>query len=107
MKKYLTLAKVKKALKDQQKDRDLSDIQKSVLEYTTKIGKLNITETDKLIKDLEKVDKLTTELRYKISEILPTDAVDVRLLTAKKNITLTKEEIDIVLKIVKNYLKKK
>jgi DNA-directed RNA polymerase subunit F len=101
--KYLTLAEVKKILENAQKERELSYEQKLALEHAQKFSKLSVSKAKDLIEDLQKLERITDPLIYKIADLLPSELEDLKALFAKERFTLSNEELNTILGLVKKY----
>ena len=100
---YVSLAEVKKILTKVESEREeLQYEQRIALEHANKFAKLPVTKTKQLIKELENIDIIDTHHAYKIADIIPKTADDVKTIFAKERITLRdnniKEILDTVLK---------
>jgi DNA-directed RNA polymerase subunit F len=99
--KYISLVDVRGLLEEEGKKRELNHIQDLALKHASHFGAGTKTKATKLIKELTKVERVTEPIAFKISEILPEDANEVRAVFAKERFTLTPEEIEAILKIIK------
>ena len=103
----VTVPRVKKMLEDDEKRMELSYEKKLALEHAKTFSKMNITNTDKMVKDLQNddicKDKMTETIALKIAEHLPRNANELRPFFAKERYTLENKEIDQILSIVKKY----
>ena len=61
-------------------------------------------EAAKLVKELMEIPMMSDANAVKIADVLPTHADDVRAIFAKERFALTKEDMDRVLEIVRQYL---
>jgi len=101
---YVSLAEVKKILTKVESDREeLQYEQRIALEHANKFAKLPVTKTKQLIKELEKIDIIDTHHAYKIADIIPKTADDVRTIFAKERITLKDNNIKEILDTVIKY----
>jgi len=102
---YLTLAEVKALLEREERDRkELSMEQRYALTHAQTFAKLSPGDTQKLIAELMKVEMMTPANAYKLADLLPTHPDDVRAVFAKERFSLSKEDVDLVVQIVSNYL---
>jgi DNA-directed RNA polymerase subunit F len=101
--KYLSLSQVKKLLEAAQKGSELSYSQKLALEQAQKLSKLTASKSENLIKELEKQEHITEPLAIKIADMLPTDIEGLRVIFAKERFSLSSEELNNILELVKKY----
>lgn len=97
-------AKAKEILEKREKDGELKYEQKNSLDILKKFVKLDLKTTEGLIEELKKVEKLRDRHIIAIVNFLPEDKDDLRAVLHKEYSTLTDEEIEQVLKIVKKYI---
>lgn len=101
---YVSLAEVKKILSKVEKEREeLQYEQRIALEHANKFAKLPVTKTKELIKELEKMDIIDAHHAYKIADIIPKTADDVRTIFAKERVTLKENNIKEILDTVLKY----
>ncbi len=102
---YLSLAEVKKVLEKEKDNREeLMPEQKLALSHAEAFTKLSITKAKQLVGELVKMDQISEPNAYKIADILPEHADEVRAIFSKERFTLTKEETEAVLKLVRKYM---
>jgi len=98
------LSEVKKILTKVSKEREeLLYEQKIALEHAQKFGKLSVKKTEDMIKELNTLDFLREIHAFKIADILPSTADDVRTILAKERITIGEIEIKKILEIVEKH----
>ncbi len=102
---YLTLAEIKEQLEKEQKERgELLSEQKLTLEHAKKFSKLSAKKAKNLAKELSKLDNITILNAVKIADLMPTHPDDLQAMFAKERVTITKEELEKVLEIVRKYV---
>lgn len=102
---YLTLAEIKEQLEKEQKERgELLSEQKLALEHAKKFTKLKAKDARKLVEELKKLEKVSELAAVKITDVLPTHNDDLQALFSKERSTLTGEEMEKILEIVRKYL---
>jgi DNA-directed RNA polymerase subunit F len=102
--KYVSLVEVKNMLKKIEKERkELIYEQRIALEHAQKFSKLSIKDTKALITNLVKLDHIEEHHAFKIADILPTSADDVKAIFAKERYTPTEAEINKILELVGKY----
>lgn len=101
------ITRVKKMLEDDEKRLELSYEKKLALEHAKSFAKLNLSNTDKMIKELLNddtcKDKMTEPIAIKLAEHVPRNPNELRPFFAKERYTLEKNEIDTILSIIKKY----
>lgn len=101
---FVSLAEVKKILTTVEKEREeLQYEQRIALEHANKFARLSMTKTKQLIKDLEKIDVIAPHHAYKIADILPQTADDVKTIFAKERISLKDDVIKKIIEIIQQY----
>lgn len=95
-KKALTMAEVKEYVKD-------LDDKKPIHAYIKKFSKISKADAEKLMAEVRALNniKLKEENIIKIADFLPQDAEDLNKICIEAS--LTEEEINAILAIVKNY----
>ena len=102
---YLSLAEVKKILEKERDHREeLMPEQKLALSHAETFTKLSTTKAKKLVGELMKMDQMSEQNAFKIADVLPEHADEIRAIFSKERFTLTKEETEAVLKLVRKYL---
>lgn len=102
---YLSLADVKELLEKEKDNREeLMPEQKLALSHAEAFAKLSRTKVKKLVAELVKMDQMSEPNAYKIADLMPEEPEEVRAIFSKERFTLTKEETDQVLKLVRKYL---
>ena len=97
-------SKAKEILEKLQKEREeLKYEQKNSLELLAKSVKLDVTKSAELETELKKIEKLRERQVISIVNFLPEDKGDLRAILNKDYAALTNEEIDSILKTVKEY----
>lgn len=101
---FVSLAEVKKILSAVEKEREeLQYEQRIALEHANKFARLSMAKTKQLIKDLEKIDVIATHHAYKIADILPQTADDVKTIFAKERISLKDDIIKKIIETIQQY----
>jgi DNA-directed RNA polymerase subunit F len=98
--RIVSLEEVKNILTKEEKDRELSYEKRLALDHAKSFSKLNITTTKKLIKDLQKMERISEQIAYKIAELLPQHPDDVRAIFAKERFNLEEKEINEIIELV-------
>ena len=102
--KYVPLAEVKNILKKISTERkELTYEQRIALEHAEAFSKISVKATQDLIKELKTLERLEEFHVYKIADILPTTADDVKAIFAKERFTPTETEIKKIVELVAKY----
>ena len=101
---YVPLAKVKKLLETEEKNRELTNEQKLALAHAQNFSHLSSAKNDKLLKELEKLDFISELNAIKIADMLPSHPDDSNAIFAKERFTLEKPQVTSILEIVEKYL---
>ena len=102
--RYVSLAEVKNILKKVGNDREeLLYEQRIALDHCNKFVKLNIKKTNDMIKELKNIEFINDYHAYKIADLLPTNADDIKAIFAKERITVGENDIKKILEIVNKY----
>ena len=103
--RFVTIAEVKTILEREAKERtELAYELKLALEHARACARLSKPDAEKLVKDLQKIEKVTEWHAFKLADILPTHPDDVRAVFSRDRFTLEKAEIDKILDAVRAYL---
>lgn len=104
---YITVAEAKEILEKLIEKRkefgELSFETRKTMNYLNTVAKLDAENARKLVEELEQLPHVTKEIAIKIADILPDIPDEVRVIYAKERITLTPEQIQEILDIVKKY----
>ncbi len=99
--RLVSLAEVKAMLLLAQQSReDLTYEQKLALEHSLRFSRLNVKDTQKLIKDLQKIGEVNEEYAYKLADLCPVEPEDVRSIFAKSRITIGDAEVDQIIETI-------
>ncbi|MCK5459006.1 MAG: hypothetical protein KAI20_03885 [Thermoplasmatales archaeon] len=100
----VSLSEVKNMLKKIEKERkELIYEQRIALEHAQTFAKLSVKQTKDLIKELTNLENIEEIHAYKIADILPTSAEDVKAIFAKERANPSESEIKKILEIVGKY----
>lgn len=101
---FLSLSEVKNMLKKIEKERkELIYDQRIALEHAQAFSKLTIKQTKDLIKELQEIGSIEEIHAYKLADLLPTTAEDVKAIFAKERVNPSESEIKKILEIVGKY----
>lgn len=101
--RYVSLAEVRNLLEAEANRTALSYDKRLALEHAKSFTYLEAEDAAQLVAELMKMEKIYAPRAYKIAEILPKDADEVRAIFAKDRFHLTDEEIRQILEIVASY----
>ena len=101
---FASLGDVKNLLTKSEKEGELTYEQRLALEHANQFSGLNVKDTNKLIKALVKMERVSESLAFKIAELLPQHPDEVRPIFAKERFTLEDNEIKEIIDLVKGYL---
>ena len=102
--KLVSLAEAKNILKKASKERkELIYEQKIALEHAQKFATLSVKDTQDLIKELQTLKHIEEAHAYKIADLLPKTADDVKAIFAKERYTPNESDIKNILEIVGKY----
>ena len=103
--KHVSLAEIRDLLEKEKAARPaLSMEQQYALQHATLFTRVTPDQVEKLVKELMGVPMMSEFNAVKIADLLPTHADDVRAIFAKERFALSKEDMDRVLEIVRQYL---
>jgi DNA-directed RNA polymerase subunit F len=97
----VSTAAAKEILEEFASKHELNYEQNISLDHVTKFSKLELEDSNKLIGELEELVKRKYAVR--ITNMLPQDLADLRLLFAKERIPIKNEDLEQILKIVDKY----
>lgn len=97
----ITIAESKELLKTRAESYELTYEQNLALDHVTKFSKLDSESAHDLVDELNDVVKKTQAV--KLTDILPKDMADMRLMFAKERGSHKKEELEKLLEIINKY----
>lgn len=101
--RYLTVAEVGDLLGAESEARGYEFMlasQKAALDHAQKTCHISKEQADAIVAAAMELDFVTEPVAVKIADLLPAYPEDVRAIFAKERVTLEKDQIDAVLKIV-------
>ena len=102
--RYVTLAEIKKLLLEESDKRELLTSQKAALDHAQAVSYLSVEDTQSIVEEVSKLDKVTDRIAIKIADILPKYPNDVRAIFYKERFELTADDIQEILDIVAKYI---
>lgn len=106
---YLTTAETKAILEDLEmeraadEDREMRYELKRAIEHVNHFAMLDPEESLELVDDLQELEKVDEATAYKIANLRPLDRDELRAIFAQERYTLSGEELDDILNVVKQY----
>ena len=106
----LTLAEVKEMLTQIMEERHLESDEEQVYEFRKALNhaeifaKLSADDAKEMVLKLTALEKMKPVIAVRITDILPQSRDEVRSIYAKEKFTLTEEELDAILDIVRQYI---
>ena len=94
-------AKVKEILEEFSEKHELSYEQNLTLAHVTNLNKLSLEDTEKLIEELEAY--VDHKQAVRMTDIVPRDMADLRLIFAKERNAPSKDEMKEILEILEKY----
>jgi len=101
--RYLTIPEVHELLLKEQEKRELTYEQKLTLQHCEMLQRFDVRTAQKFVAELEKIERVTGSLAYKIAELMPEHPDDVRAIFAKERFTLEEKTILAILSTVAKY----
>ena len=102
--RYVTLAEIKRLLLEESDKRELLTSQKAALDHAQAVSYLSVEDTQSIVEEVSKLDKVTDRIAIKIADILPKYPNDVRAIFYKERVELTADDIQEILDIVAKYI---
>ncbi|MBR2093243.1 MAG: hypothetical protein IJ904_04270, partial [Candidatus Methanomethylophilaceae archaeon] len=84
--------------------RELLTSQKAALDHAQAVSYLSVEDTQSIVEEVSKLDKVTDRIAIKIADILPKYPNDVRAIFYKERVELTADDIQEILDIVAKYI---
>ena len=93
--------KVKEILEEFSENNELTYEQNITLNHLSRFKKYSVEDSEKIIEELDEFVK--PKLAIRIVDLIPTDLSDLRLIFAKENVHLEKDEMEQILAILEKY----
>jgi DNA-directed RNA polymerase subunit F len=106
---FLTLAETKEILEDLEAERALDEEREMryelarAIEHVNRFAVLDPEESREFVDDLLALDKVDEATAHKIANLRPLDRDELRAVYAQERYTLSGEELDDILDVVKQY----
>jgi len=101
--KIVLVSEVKEILSKLSKERELKREQKIALEHAEKVNPIPAKKARELVSKLMEIGRIEEKHACKIVDLLPKDEDEVLAIFAKETYVPSKEEIEQILKLVKEY----
>ena len=99
----VSMPEAKKILTSREKAGELGYEQKLAMEHLNKFTKLEPGKAEKFIEDISSVLRMSPETLMQLTNIMPQNADELRLIFAKEKFSLREEEMGKILEVVKKY----
>jgi len=106
---YLTIAETKEILEDIEAERSLDEDREMryelarAIEHVNRFALLTPEEADEFVEQLQELDKVDEPTAYKIANLRPLDRDELRAVFAQERYSLSGDELDDILNVVKQY----
>lgn len=106
---YLTTAEAKELLEAIEVERAADEEREMryelarAIEHVNEFAFLDPEESRELVAELEELDKVDEETAYKIADLLPKSRDELRAVYAQQRYSLSGDELDEILNVVKKY----
>jgi len=106
---YLTLAETKEILEDIEADRSADEDREMryelarAIEHVNRFALLDPDEADEFVEQLQDLEKVDEATAYKIANLRPLDRDELRAVFAQERYSLSGDELDDILNVVKQY----
>ncbi len=106
---YLTLAETKEILEGIEADRAVDEEREMryelarAIEHVNRFAELDVEESMEFVEQLQELEKVDEATAYKIANLRPLDRDELRAVFAQERYSLSGDELDDVLNVVKQY----
>ena len=106
---YLTLAETKEILEGIEADRAVDEEREMryelarAIEHVNRFAELDVAESEEFVDQLRELDKVDEATAYKIANLRPLDRDELRAVFAQERYSLSGDELDDILNVVKQY----
>lgn len=106
---YLTLAETKEILEGIEADRAVEEEREMryelarAIEHVNRFAELDVEESMEFVDQLQELEKVDEATAYKIANLRPLDRDELRAVFAQERYSLSGDELDDILNIVKQY----
>ena len=106
---YLTVAETKEILEDLETERSLDEEREMryelarAIEHVNHFAVLDPEEAQEFVEELLELDKVDEKTAHKIADLRPLDRDELRAIYAQERYSLSGDELDDILDVVKQY----
>ncbi|MFB6141947.1 MAG: RNA polymerase Rpb4 family protein [Halorientalis sp.] len=106
---YLTLAETKEILEDIERERAADEDREMryelarAIEHVNRFATLDPEEAEEFVAELQDLEKVDEATAYKIANLQPLDRDELRAIYAQERYSLSGDELDAILDVVKRY----
>jgi len=97
------MAEIKVILEKFAEKHELTYEQNLALEHVSKFSKIDYEKAQKLIEGLMELPNIKKKHAVLLTDLMPEDLADVRLIFAKERIPIKNEDFENILKIIEKY----
>ncbi|MFD1515571.1 RNA polymerase Rpb4 family protein [Halomarina rubra] len=107
---YLTVPEVKELLADIEDERALDEEREMryelarAIEHVNRFAELDAEDSRALVEELQEHEKVTETIAFKIADLLPRTRAEMRSVYAQQRYSLSGDELDDLLNVVKKYV---
>lgn len=101
--RLLTVPEVHDLVLNEQESRELTYEQKLVLQHCEMLMRFDARTAQKLVAELEQIERVSNPLAQKIAELCPEHPDDVRAIFSKERFTLDEKTIKSIIDTVQKY----
>ncbi len=107
---YLTISETKELLADIEAERAIDEEREMryelarAIEHVNRFAVLDAEDAQNLVDELLELEKVNEATAYKIANLLPQDRDELRTVYAQQRYTLSGDELDEILNVVKQYV---
>jgi DNA-directed RNA polymerase subunit F len=107
---YLTVAETKEILEDLEaeraadEDREMRYELARAIEHVNQFAMLDPEESREFVEELLELEKVDEKTAYKIADLRPQDRDELRAIYAQERFSLSGDELDDILNVVKKYV---
>lgn len=102
--RYVSIPEVKKILKEDSNNDGFSYEKREILRHAELFTFLSLTNIKKLIKKLQKIERVNSYYAHKLAEILPQTKEELGTIFAKEIMSPTEEELNEILDTIKEFV---
>ncbi len=106
---YLTVAETKEILEMLEEERAADEAHEMryelarAIEHVNRFAELDVDEAREFVAELQELEKVDEKTAYKIADLRPLDRDELRALYAQERYSLSGDELDEILNVVKQY----